>query len=144
MHFVLDCSVAISWCFSDESSSYADAVLVLLTEDAEVVVPGIFWLEIVNVLLVAERRKRITAQQITDALTLLRSLPILVSSDVSPQSTDTLLTIARENNLAAYDAAYLEIAIRENLLLATIDNRLITAAKKYNVFLEDPIVEDMD
>jgi predicted nucleic acid-binding protein len=121
MRFVLDCSVAISWCFSDESNSYADAVLVLLTEDAEAVVPGIFWLEIVNVLLVSERRKRITAQQITEALTLLRSLPISVSSDVSPQSTDTLLTIARENNLAAYDAAYLELTIRENLLLATID-----------------------
>lgn len=142
MRFVLDCSIAISWCFSDESSTYADAVLILLSEGAEAVVPGIFWLEVVNVLVVAERQQRITAEQTREALTLLRSLPISVNAGLDASSIDATLAIACEYNLAAYDAAYLELATRKELLLATIDRRLIAAAQQKGIFLEDPVVED--
>ena len=143
MRLVLDCSVAISWCFSDESNTYADAILVLLTEDAEAFVPGIFWLEVVNVLLVAERRQRITPAEIAEALLLLRSLPISVDSFLIQESLNTTLAIAREEGLAAYDAAYLELALREGLLLATLDNRLVVAAQRRNSLLNDPVVEDL-
>ena len=122
MRFVLDCSVAISWCLPDESNAYADAVLILLSADTEAVVPSIWWLEIVNVLLVAERRRRTTEVQTAEAL--------------------AVLALAREYNLAAYDAAYLELARREGLLLATIDNRLSAAARDCGVFLEEPTIED--
>lgn len=142
MRFVLDCSVAISWCLSDESNAYADAVLILLSADTEVVVPSIWWLEIVNVLLVAERRRRTTEVQTAEALAVLRALPIIVDANTAERSTSETMALAREYNLAAYDAAYLELARREGLLLATIDNRLSVAARDCGVFLEEPTIED--
>ena len=142
MRLILDCSVAISWCFGDESNAYADAVLLLLSEDTTAIVPAIFWLEIVNVLLVAERRKRITRLQTTEALALLRSLPIVIDANTNQASIDAIIAIAREENLAAYDAAYLALAIREGSLLATIDRRLSEAAQQQGMLLENPIIED--
>ena len=142
MRFVLDCSVAIRWCLPDESNAYADAVLILLSTDTEAVVPSIWWLEIVNVLLVAERRRRTTEVQTLEALAVLRALPIIVDANTAERSTSETLALAREYNLAAYDAAYLELARREGLLLATIDNRLSAAARDCGVFLEEPTAED--
>lgn len=140
--FVLDCSVAISWCLPDETNEDAEAVLQLLAENSEAVVPSIWWLEIVNVLIVAERRGRMTQADTAEALTKLRALRIIVDNNTAQQSTDATLLLARQYNLAAYDAAYLELAIREGLLLATIDLRLAEAARRCGVFLEVPNVED--
>ncbi|MBW4583217.1 MAG: type II toxin-antitoxin system VapC family toxin [Tildeniella nuda ZEHNDER 1965/U140] len=142
MRLVLDCSVAISWCFGDESNTYADAVLLLLSDDVEAIVPGILWLEIVNVLLVAERRQRVTQIQAAKALMLLRSLPIFVDVNTDQASIDATIAIAREGSLAAYDAAYLALAMREGLPLATIDRRLGAAAQQRGMLLEDPMIED--
>ena len=83
MRFVLDCSVAISWCLPDESNAYADAVLILLSADTEVIVPSIWWLEIANVLLVAGRRNRTTEVQTAEALAMLQSLPIIVDANTA-------------------------------------------------------------
>lgn len=141
MRFILDCSVAISWCMTDENDVYANAIW-NLTLDNEAIVPSIWWLEIVNVLIVAERRQRITETQTAEELAMLQSLPIVVDTNADQQSTSATLVLARQYNLAAYDAAYLELAIREGLLLATIDNRLAEAARRCGVFLEVPTVED--
>ena len=141
MRFVLDCSVAISWCMTDENDVYANAIWNLMS-DNEAIVPSIWWLEIVNVLIVAERRQRITETQTAEELAMLQSLPIVVDTNADQQSTSATLVLARQYNLAAYDAAYLELAIREGLLLATIDNRLAEAARRCGVFLEVPTVED--
>lgn len=137
MQFVLDCSVAISWCLPDETNPDAETILTLLAENSlTAVVPSIWWLEIVNVLVVAERRGRIGETQTAEALTRLRSLSLLVDEKTDRESTQGTLTLARQYNLAAYDAAYLELAIREDLSLATPDNRLAEAARQCGVFLE--------
>lgn len=137
MRFVLDCSVAISWCMPDETNNEAEVILNLLSRDSEAVVPSIWWLEIINVLLVAERRKRITRDIAAEALTKLRALRIVVDTNTSQSSLDATLELSRQYNLAAY----LELAIREKLLLASIDNRLAEAAKHYIVLLQNPTIE---
>jgi predicted nucleic acid-binding protein len=121
--FVLDCSVAMSWCFNDEINTYADEVLgTLLT--AEALVPALWSLEVANVLVVAERRKRLTEAQMIRAIALLQALPISVDEATAQRALGATLTLAREHSLSAYDAAYLELAMREGLSLATVDAKL--------------------
>ncbi len=129
MQFVLDCSVAISWCLVDENNSTADAILAMMP-DFEAFVPGIWSLEIANVLLVAERRNRMTTQQSSEAIVLLQSLLIQVDTATDANALDATLAIGRQEGLAAYDAAYLELALRLGLPLATLDTRLAEAATR--------------
>ena len=82
IQFVLDCSVAISWCLVDENNDYANAVLALMP-DAETFVPEIFTLEIANTLLVSERRNRMTSAQTASAINLIQSLPISIDSQTN-------------------------------------------------------------
>ncbi len=138
MRFVLDCSVAISWCLPDETNAYAAQLWLLLANNNEAIVPSIFWLEIVNVLIVAERRGRTTETQTREALEMLKSLNLIVDPNTVQQSTGATLALSRQYNLAAYDAAYLELAIREQLLLATVDRQLEQAAINCGVFLAYP------
>ena len=142
--FVLDCSVGISWCITDEFNAYANAVSLLIGGQTEMVVPSIWWLEIVNVLVVSEWRGRITSEETAEALSMLRSLPIVVDANTVQQSTGATLELARQYRLAAYDAAYLELALREELPLATIDNRLAEAARDCGVFMEIPTLGDIE
>ena len=137
--FVLDCSVTMGWCFIDEASTYGDRVLDFLqTNGAGAVVPQLWSLEVANVLLVGERRGRLTTAQTTRAVTLLHSLPIVVDDLTARQGMGLILALGRECSLSSYDAAYLELAMREGLPLATTDNRLFNAAKSCGVaiFLE--------
>ena len=137
IEFVLDCSVAVSWCLVDESDDYAEAVLALMS-NAEAFVPGIFVLEIANTLLVAERRNRMNRQQTEMAINLLESLLIQVDELTENQALGATLLLGREQGLAAYDAAYLELAIRQALPLATLDARLAEAATRCGVMLLNP------
>ena len=137
IQFVLDCSVAISWCLVDEDNDYANAVLALMP-DAEAFVPEIFTLEIANTLLVSERRNRMTSAQTASAINLIQSLPISIDSQTSAKALRETLTLGREQELASYDAAYLELAIRLRLPLVTLDDRLAKAAKRCSVVLLDP------
>ncbi len=134
MQFVLDCSVAISWCLVDENNPTANAILAMMP-DAEAFVPGIWSLEIANVLLVAERRNRMTQDQSEEAITLLQSLLIQVDTATDANALGATLTLGRQEGLAAYDAAYLELALRLGLPLATIDQRLALAATRCGVDL---------
>lgn len=130
-HFVVDNSVVMSWCFKDETSNYASIVLNTLTE-AVAVVPSIWPLEVVNVLLVAERQKRLSESDSVRFITLLSQLPILVEYE-RPEMMKELLALARANHLSSYDASYLDLAIRNGFPIATLDNRLIEAARKIDV-----------
>jgi len=128
--FVLDASVAISWCFPGhpaEDTPYSREVLVRLeTEDA--IVPGIWPFEIANSLFVSFAvRKRITEIQIKEYLELLRALPIKVEAQDMWANIE-LEAMARKWNLTAYDAAYLDLALREGLPLATTDGKMRAAA----------------
>jgi predicted nucleic acid-binding protein len=132
MQFVLDCSVAISWCLVDENDDYANAILAMMP-DSEACVPGIWSLEIANTLVVAERRNRMTKKQSEQAIALLQSLLIQVDLFTDAKALDATLKLARQEGLAAYDAAYLELALRLQLPLATLDTRLAEAATRCGV-----------
>ncbi len=130
--FVLDCSVAVAWCFGDETHPYSEAVLQDLA-DTGAVAPSIWPLQMANVLLVAERRKRISKAQSRRFVELLRTLPIAVDDVSVARAWDGLLPLALEQQLSAYDDAYLELAMREGLPIATLDNALRKAAKRCSV-----------
>lgn len=134
--FVLDCSVTMAWCFEDEASEYADAVLRRLeTEDA--VVPTLWHLEVLNVLLVAERRGRITTQQRQDFLKLLSQLVNLETDLLTTSISDTaVLELALQFNLSIYDAVYLALAITQKISLATQDKKLKVAAQACGLWFQ--------
>ena len=116
--FVLDASVAISWCFPNdpaENTPYSRAIL-QHPEEADVVVPEIWAFEIANGFFVAcSKRKRIGEADIYEYVQLLESLPILVIR-LDWLKNIALESLARKHNLAAYDAAYLDVALREEFL----------------------------
>jgi predicted nucleic acid-binding protein len=131
MGFVLDASVAACWAFDDEDHPIADAALGR-SEGEGVFVPSLWWFEIRNLLIVAERRKRLTVMT-TNAF--LRSMQRLkLSIDRTPGEADVLL-LARRYGLTVYDSGYLELAMRERLPLATLDRKLAVAAESEGVQL---------
>lgn len=125
---VVDASIALSWCFEDEHTALGDAVLSRLLEQTAVA-PGIWPLEVANGLRSAERRERLDEHATTLAAQLLMTLPITV--DETPRVEDALgrvLHLARSVGLTTYDAAYLDLALRRGLPLATVDDQLARAA----------------
>jgi predicted nucleic acid-binding protein len=132
MSLVLDCSVAMSWCFEEEAGDYADRVLDAL-EEGEAFVPSVWPLEVANVLVVAERRGRLKVGESARFLELLQSLPIFVEEVSLPRATGAVLSLARELDLSVYDASYLELAMRSGVALATHDQALAKAANAAGV-----------
>lgn len=130
--FVVDNSVVMSWCFKDEKNKYGDAVLDRLAESTAIV-PPIWPLEVVNVLLVAERRNRLKQVDSVRFITLLSQLPIVVEHEGPERKMKDLLSLGRANNLSSYDAAYLDLAMRNDCPIATLDKKLIEAAKNVDV-----------
>ena len=126
---VLDCSVAVSWCFEDEASPETDAILDRVADEGAIV-PALWHLELGNVLIQAERRKRLTAADTTTRLELIADLPIVTDDETPARALREVLTLARTEGLTTYDAAYLELAMRKGLPLATKDTALAEAARK--------------
>jgi len=134
LSFVLDASVTLAWCFKDESDVRAAKALGHLSSTTGVV-PSIWGLEVANALLVAERRGRLSAAEATDVVELLRELRIEIDPTPREIVFGPVLSLARAQKLSAYDSAYLELALREGLPLATLDVRLAEAAEKLGVDL---------
>lgn len=130
--FVLDCSITMAWCFEDEADAYSDTVLEALLI-GEALVPPVWPLEVANVLAVGERRKRLTPAQSMRFTELLQSLPIVVDADSVQRPVTDILSLARELVISAYDASYLDLAVRSGLPIATRDGGLGTAAARYGV-----------
>ncbi len=128
MDFVLDASVTMSWCFQNESTPYTEGVLDRL-QTATAIVPAIWPLEVANVLLATERRGRLKEAQSRRFIELLLALPIVMEQPAAERILTSVLTLGREQGLSAYDAAYLELAVRLDLPLATRDERVISAAE---------------
>ena len=126
---VLDCSVAMAWCFADESNACTDAALEKTSAEGAFV-PSIWPLEIQNVLLVAERRARIKQALSARFLELIGALPIHIDRELEEWPSGNLMSIARELKLSAYDSAYIELAMRQGAQLATLDDKLREAAQK--------------
>jgi len=125
MPFVVDASVTLAWCFEDEATPQTEALLDLLIDDTAIV-PALWELEVSNVLLIAERRSRLTEARSARFVALLGQLPI----HVEPASVEmgAVLAAGRRHELTAYDAAYLVLAEREGVRLATMDAKLRKAA----------------
>jgi predicted nucleic acid-binding protein len=130
--FVLDCSLTVAWFFEDEANAYAQAV-----EDsfpaASAVVPTLWPLEVANALLMGERRKRATEAKVTMFLGLLKSLPIASDDETVSRAWQDTIQLARTHQLSVYDAAYLELALRRGIPLASLDDRLKAAANASGV-----------
>jgi predicted nucleic acid-binding protein len=135
--FVIDTSIAMAWCFEDEATEATDAVLDRL-RDEEAAVPAIWPLEVANVLLVAERRGRLSEAQVSRFLELLTQLPIEV--DDAPRDLAGIVAAGRRHDLTSYDASYLVLAERLGASLATLDQRLAKAAERAGVKLLVPAV----
>ncbi len=125
---VLDASVAMVWCYPDEHEDYAYAVLDRL-ENTVAVVPSSWRIEVANALLMGERRSRLSHADVKRFFELLNTLAIRIDSETALRAFGETLALGRAHKLTAYDAAYLELAMRENLALATLDDPLKRAAK---------------
>lgn len=131
---VLDSSMAVAWSFEDETNDDADRVLAELSKK-RAVVPLLWFLEVANALLVGERRQRSTQADTAKWTAMLAGLPIRVDDQTNSHAWTTTLGLARHHGLTVYDAAYLELAIRLGLPLATLDAQLRAAAKSAGVAL---------
>jgi predicted nucleic acid-binding protein len=125
MLFVVDASVVACWLLPDEDHQIATAARAQLAVDS-VIVPTLFWFELRNLLVVNERRGRLDPNKTNRALQLVKSLPITTDMEVDEEA---LMRIARTRRLTVYDAAYLELAQRTGLTLATLDSALLSAAR---------------
>ncbi len=133
-HFVIDCSVTMAWCFEDESNDYTDRILENI-KGATVIVPTIWPLEVANVLLQAQKHKRITEIQATSFIDAILTLPIVIDPSTTSRAMHSIFVLASQTNLTIYDAAYLELAVREKIPLLTLDKGLIRAAKHLDVLV---------
>lgn len=129
--FVLDASVAISWFIEDETAKASSAIDLL--RHGRAIVPAIWTWEVANALMTAERRVRLSSWENTAILQKLFELPIDVDSSTQLDTLLSVSVISREHDLSVYDGAYLELAIRHQLPLATNDTKLIKAARKSSV-----------
>ena len=130
--FVLDGSVTLAWLFHDEQNAYADAIVARLP-NVEMLVPRLWHLEVANVLVVSERRGRCTQADMTKWFGLLANLPITVDPATERQAWSDTVALARQHRLSVYDAAYLELSIREQVPIATLDRQLEVAAMAIGV-----------
>jgi predicted nucleic acid-binding protein len=132
--FVLDCSITMAWCFDDEATPYTDSIRDSLA-DKRAIVPSIWPLEAANATIMGERRKRLDAARSQRFFVLLAALPISVDDETSSRAFSDIVHLARTHQLSAYDAAYLELAIRQGLPLACNDGKLKNAALAAGVAL---------
>jgi predicted nucleic acid-binding protein len=129
---VIDASIALAWCFLDERTDQPRRVLDELRQRRGIV-PSIWPLEVTNAILAGERRKRVIEADVSRFLVLLNQLSLTVDVLTAPQSFANILPLARAHGLSAYDASYLELAMREGCTLATLDAKLRKAAKASGV-----------
>ena len=128
MRFVLDCSLTMSWCFDDEKTEKGDQILESLTEDTSIIVPTLWQLEVTNVLTLAERRGRITTGQTLVIMDFLSDLPIMI--DENTYDFKEIYILAKTYNLTSYDAAYLDLALKNQVPLGTLYTKLIEACRQ--------------
>jgi predicted nucleic acid-binding protein len=132
--FVLDASIALAWCFADEATPAADALLDRLA-DEEAAAPALWRLEVANALAMAERRDRLSAAGLTRSVALLQRLTVALDAEGTDRAFHDLLELARAERLTVYDAAYLELALRLGVPLASKDAELRKSAARLGLAL---------
>ena len=126
--FVLDASVMLTWCFPDEAARKAEEISERIASGDRPIVPAFWRHEVFNALLMGERRKRLTSELIQAFIQDLERLPVETDQPAAANVFHTTQVLCRKHGLTAYDAAYLELAMRNGYALATIDHALERAA----------------
>lgn len=130
---VLDCSLALGWALPDETSKRADEFLRRVSRENVLWVPALWWYEISNALTTARRRQRVSEADSVRLVELYATLPIQTDTYLGPDAVWRFQSLAHQYGLSAYDAAYLELAQRRGLGLATLDRGLVAAARKAGI-----------
>jgi predicted nucleic acid-binding protein len=126
--FVIDASVIVSWYSPDEQNDYAKEVLFCLRKE-QAVTPCLCFFEVNNVLRMLEKKEKLSGLQVDKALAALDKLRIVRDGAPTGFQIPLVLRLSREYGLTIYDACYLELAVRLNFPIASLDNDLIKAAK---------------
>jgi predicted nucleic acid-binding protein len=126
---VIDASLALTWCFDDQATPETDRLLDRVRDDGAAA-PALWRLELANVLLQAEKRGRISAEDVEQRLRLIAQLPISIDSETNSRAWRDTIDLARSEGLTSYDAAYLELALRRRAPLMTLDRDLAIAARR--------------
>lgn len=135
--FIPDASATLPWRFEDEATPWTESLLERILGGEAVSVPAHWPLEVANALLMAQRRGRVTADQIDEFIDDLAALPIVLEEPRRPSEWREVLGLAEKHRLTAYDAAYLDLAKRTGLPLASLDGALRRAARAEGVELVD-------
>ena len=135
MAFVLDCSVTLPWFLEDERTGFTDGLL-LAAKRTEYWVPGIWGLEFANALLAAQRKRRIDRARRLEALD--QVLRLFIRTDAEPANLVAISDLAEKHGLTAYDAVYLELAMRQGFGVITLDRELAAAAAAEGVVVQSP------
>jgi predicted nucleic acid-binding protein len=130
--FIIDCSITMSWCFPDEATKASSKIQDRLADETAIV-PAHWFLEVTNVLAMAEKRKRITSEKSDEFIRLLKLFDLEVDDESPGRAFDQLLAFCRKYGLTSYDAAYLDLAARHQLPLASLDDDLRAAATKIGI-----------
>lgn len=126
--FVLDASVAMAWCFPDESTPAIKGLLESM-KTAAAAIPGVWYLEVTNALAIAERKRRIAPAQVAGFLAVVEMFKLEVDDQAPARAFSQILSLCRTHGLTSYDAAYLDLALRRQLPLASLDDQLRAAAQ---------------
>jgi predicted nucleic acid-binding protein len=129
---VIDASIVMKWIFEDEADETADRIMMQVSREGAIV-PSLWRLEVANVLRMSVRRGRCDEAYADRSLERLRQLPIAVDAETDAHAWGRTLELARDCYLTLYDAAYLELALRKALPLATCDGDLVAAARKKQI-----------
>lgn len=130
--FIIDCSITMAWCFSDEATAAVSKLQDRLERETALV-PAHWFLEVTNVLAMAEKRKRISPAKTAAFLELLAEMDIEVDEEATRRAFEHLLPLCRSIGLTAYDAVYLDLALRRGLPLASLDDDLCAAARQLGI-----------
>lgn len=133
--FIVDASVGISWVYPTQASAVTDKWLEEITFGAIVVVPSLWYWEVANGLLAAQRRRLLTATERRKALQRLSLLNFAIDEDAGRNAFSKTSELAEKHGLTVYDAAYLELALRRKLSLASRDEALLKAGRRTGVKL---------
>ena len=139
MRVIIDASVTMAWCFLDETTPFSESVLDDVRDNGALV-PAIWPLEIANTLLIGERRNRITAAESAAFYDLLKSLPVTVDEQALAHAWGSVTNLGRQFSMTAYDACYVELAVRSSLPVATSDNKLRDVAFRLGIPLSGEAV----
>jgi predicted nucleic acid-binding protein len=133
MELVLDCSLALAWTVPDEGSKSAERLLSRIDRESKLWIPALWWYELSNALTIAQRRGRLNDSDALRLIELYRRLPLYTDTLLGADAVFRFRALAQRYDLSAYDAAYLELAQRRGVGLASLDEALTKAARKAGI-----------